>query len=142
MYTLYIYIRPSDDPWINPWITAADGKGGRRTTDPKDRLLASGCRSVLKATDTRLAEAEAEYGEPRSPIDTSPSEPQVEFPEVSYTCPATDETISDVTGAEGTCSEVAAPQSFDRAAAPGLALVIVGLLGWIVVLRLGRTRRS
>ncbi|MAS53798.1 MAG: hypothetical protein CMJ44_04080 [Pimelobacter sp.] len=126
--------------------TRPDAKGSDlylwKLTRQGDRLLASGCRSVLKATDARLAEAEAEFGEPRSPIDTSPGEPQVEFPEVSYTCPATEEAISDVAGAEGTCSEVAAPQSFDRAAAPGLALVIVGLLGWIVVLRLGRTRRS
>ncbi|CAN5154295.1 hypothetical protein BH09ACT12_BH09ACT12_13640 [soil metagenome] len=113
-----------------------------RLTRQGTRLLANGCRDVLRATETRIAEMEATYGEPRSPIDVTPSEPAVEFPEVSYSCPDTAEAITDVAAAEEDCDELAAPQSFDRAAAPGLALVLVGILGWIVVLRLGRSRRS
>lgn len=105
------------------------------------QLVADGCRDVLRATDTRIAAAIEVYGAARSPIDVEPEEPRVEFPEVGYTCPGTTEALSEVTGAESTCSEVAEPRSFDRAAAPGLALILVGALGWIVVWRLNRPRR-
>jgi hypothetical protein len=105
-------------------------------------LVADGCRDVLRSTDLRTAELRATYGEPRAPTEAAPAEPPVEFPEVTYSCPEGGEEVADVTGAEGTCEEVAEPRPFDRAAAPGLALVIVGVLGWIVVLRLGRSRRS
>lgn len=113
-----------------------------KLTRQGDRLLAGRCRDVSRGTDAALAAAATTYGEPRSPIETSPGPPQVEYPEVSYTCPDTSEAISDVLGAENVCEEVASPQSFDRAAAPGLALVLLGLLGWFVVLRLGRARRG
>lgn len=113
-----------------------------KLTRQGSRLVANGCRDVLRATDVRLAEAVDEYGEPRSPIEASPSVPSVEFPDVSYTCPVTSAALDDVTAAEETCDELAAPQSLDRAAAPGLALIIVGILGWFVVLRLGRSRRG
>lgn len=106
------------------------------------RLVANGCRNVLRATGPRLTEVLATYGEPRSPIETTPSVPKVEFPEVSYTCPASDEVLADVKIAEKTCAETATPQAFDRAAAPGLALVIVGVLAWVLALRLGSRRRS
>lgn len=113
-----------------------------KLTRQDDRLLASRCRDVSRGTDAAIAAATTTYGEPRSPIETTPSEPEIEFADVSYTCPDTSEAISDVLVAEETCDEVASPQSFDRAAAPGLALVLVGVLGWVVVLRLGRSRRS
>lgn len=113
-----------------------------RLTRQSTRLLADGCRDVLRATDLRLAALEATYGEPRSPIDTSPPQPQYEFPDVAYTCPETSASVPDVADAVATCEDVAAPQDFDRTAAPGLALVLVGVLGWIVVLVRGRTRRS
>ncbi len=106
------------------------------------RLVANGCRNVLRATEPRLAEVLDTYGEPRSPIEPTPSVPKVEFPDVSYTCPETDELLDDVEIAEKTCAETASPQAFDRAAAPGLALVIVGFLAWVLALRLGRHRRS
>lgn len=106
------------------------------------RLVANGCRNVLRATDARVAEVADSYGEPRSPIETTPSEPEVEFPDVSYTCPETTEVLGDVTIAEETCAETASPQAFDRAAAPGLALVLVGVLSWVLALRLGSHRRS
>ena len=113
-----------------------------KLTRQGDRLLASRCRDVSRASDAAIAAATSTYGEPRSPIDSAPDKPPMEFPDVSYTCPDTSEAISDVVGAERFCEEVASPQSFDRAAAPGRALVLLGILGWIVVLRLGRTRRS
>ncbi len=61
---------------------------------------------------------------------------------MSYVCPDTSASVTDVAEAETTCDEIALPQSFDRAAAPGLALVLLGVLGWFVVLRLGRSRRA
>lgn len=105
------------------------------------RLVANGCRNVLRATEPRLTEVLDTYGEPRSPIEATPSLPKVEFPEVGYTCPETGEVLDDVEIAEKTCAETASPQAFDRAAAPGLALVIVGLLAWVLALRLGSHRR-
>ena len=107
-----------------------------------DALLVDGCRDVLRATGLRDAQLRALYGEPRRPTEATPAEPPVEFPEVSYTCPGTTESLADVAAAEDTCAEVAEPRAFDRAAAPGLALVIIGVLGWVVALRLGRPRRS
>ena len=113
-----------------------------KLTRQGSRLVANGCRNVLRATDARVAEAIDTYGEPRSPIETTPSVPKVEFPDVSYACPETSELLDDVTIAEETCAETAMPQAFDRAAAPGLALVIVGVLSWVLALRLGSHRRS
>ncbi len=113
-----------------------------KLTRQGDLLVASRCRDVSRGTDAAIAAATSTYGEPRSPIESAPGPAPVEFPDVSYTCPDTSEAISDVVGAETFCEEVASPQSFDRAAAPGLALVLLGILGWVVVLRLGRTRRS
>lgn len=113
-----------------------------RLTRQATALVADGCRDVLRATEVRTAGLEATYGAPRAPTEPTPQEPPVEFPEVTYSCPETSEAVSDVGGAEETCEEVAAPQAFDRAAAPGLALVIIGVLGWIVVVRLGRARRA
>lgn len=126
--------------------TRPDARGSTlylwKLTRQGTRLMAGGCRTVLRATDARIAETVDALGEPRSPIEQTPVEPSVEFPDVSYTCPATSEAIGDVALAEESCDEIAVPQSFDRAAAPGLALVLVGILGWFVVLRLGRARRS
>lgn len=113
-----------------------------KLTRQGDRLLASRCRDVSRGTDAAIATATTTYGEPRSPVETAPSEPPVEFADVSYTCPDTSEAITDVPTAEQDCEETASPQSFDRAAAPGLALVLIGVLGWVLVLRLGRSRRS
>lgn len=113
-----------------------------RLTRRDDALVADGCRDVLRATELRTAGLEATYGAPRAPTESTPQEPPVEFPAVTYSCPETSEAVSDVADAEAACEEVAAPQAFDRAAAPGLALIIIGVLGWIVVARLGRRRRA
>lgn len=127
-------------------LTRPESKGSDlylwKLTRQSTRLVADGCRDVLRVTDDRLAEAADTYGEPRSPIEPTPSKPVVEYPAVSYTCPDSTEAVDDVSTAEETCDSVAVAQTLDRAAAPGLALVIVGILGWVVVLRLGRPRRS
>ncbi len=127
-------------------LTRPDVRGSARylwkATRQGPVLQVNGCRDVLRVTDDRVAAATTTYGEPHSPTEPTPSTPQVEFPDVAYTCPTTSEAISDVGAAETSCDEIAVPQSFDRAAAPGLALILIGFLGYVVVLRLGRSRRS
>ncbi|MGA8845309.1 MAG: hypothetical protein WB471_01695 [Nocardioides sp.] len=113
-----------------------------KLTRQGDGLLAIRCRDVSRGTDTAIAAARSIYGAPRSPIESTPSEPAVEFADVGYSCPDSSQALLEVASAEQLCDEVASPLSFDRAAAPGLALVLVGILGWVVVLRVGRTRRS
>lgn len=115
-----------------------------RLTRQSNGLIASRCRDIVDYASQDTDALIAQYGEPRTPVAAgeSPSAPPPLDP-VTYTCPDTHEEISSFeAGTAGAdCDALDEPASADRAAAPGLALVIVGLLGLVVVARLGRRRR-
>lgn len=93
------------------------------------------CKDVVLASDTVLTQIVRQFGEGR-PVggETPPaSEP---LADVGFLCPDTMDAL-DIDD-DRTCPTLEPSQSFKRAAAPGLALVIVGLLGLVLVRRLGR----
>jgi len=81
-----------------------------------DTLVAEGCGGTQRRRDVLVAELETLYGEGEPPRVDQPAE---------------EAAIEPVGG-------VSDPTTFTRAAAPGGAMVLVGLLGWIVVRRLAR----
>jgi len=101
------------------------------------RLVATMCSDVRPATESARSRIIATYGDPRPAV---MPDPEPVLPDVTYTCPDTNEALAEIESATQACDELSAPNDLDRAAAPGLALVIIGLLGLLVVRRVGRTR--
>lgn len=85
-----------------------------KSSGDEPAYVAGGCSGTTVASDSVVGRIEELRGEGEAPV--PPTSPPVEFSEV----------------------DDADPTSFTRAAAPGLALVLVGLLGLLVVGRLGR----
>lgn len=105
-------------------------------------LVAKECSDIVDYASQNQDTIVAQYGDPRSPVEAeaTPTAPPTLDP-VSYTCPDTHEELAATFEASSDCDALDEPASTDRAAAPGLALAIVGLLGLVVVARLGRRRR-
>jgi hypothetical protein len=99
--------------------------------------VVSGCSQVQVASDSVVRELEEQYGAGRpTGVPQQPAEPA--FDDVTYRCEDSDAAVRDVDSPE--CDAAAARTPFGRPAAPGLALVIVGVLGLLLARRLGRTR--
>ncbi len=110
-----------------------------RLTNQSGRLVAQKCSDIVEFGRSDQAAVVEEYGDARQPGPPPPPEPPVvELDPVTYTCPDTNEAIADVTAPVDDCPALDDPTTTDRAAAPGLALAIVGVLGLVVVRRLGR----
>ena len=89
-----------------------------RAQGPNANLLANGCGGTGPATNARTQRLEALLGQGTTPIPPTPDKP----------------VFQSVEGAE--------PASLTRMAAPGAALLLVGLLGLMVFGALGRSRRT
>lgn len=101
------------------------------------RLVATMCSDIRPTDESARSRLIDTFGEPRPAV---LPDPEPVLPQVTYTCPESDETLAEVEAAISTCDELSAPSDLDRAAAPGLALIIIGLLGLLVVRRVGRSR--
>ena len=104
-------------------------------------LIAGDCASIAEFTRQDQPLVVEKYGAARQPVPTPTQPPPPPAPDpVSYMCPDTQEEVATFADDAGGCEALHAPASTDRAAAPGLALVLVGLLGLFVVRRMGRGR--
>lgn len=137
---------PTTEPG-NPEPTEPTGT----VTPPRDRQLrlfdtvaqdgvyvVAGCDGVAIASETVLRTIEEQFGAGRP--SGSSAEPEPEPEQVGYLCPDTRDAVADLDDS-ASCSALDDSRSFNRMAAPGLALVIVGVLGLFVARRMGRLRR-
>lgn len=86
-------------------------------------LVAADCNDIRVASPELLKSLQARFGPARSPLEDSQQPKPDPYPAVQYRA-----------------ADVGEPATFNRSAAPGLALVIVGLLGLFVVRRMARPR--
>ena len=141
---------PSDEPTDGPTTAptppldgatdappAAETRYVFRVSRVDDELVASECQSIRVATDATIKDLENTHGPGREPGTSTP--PVDEFADVGYTCPETREVVTDVND-KASCAALQDSQPFNRAAAPGLALILIGLLGLVVVRRVGRPK--
>lgn len=128
---------PSSAPPTEPSQDDFKALRAFRTTSSGDRYLVAGCAEVRPATALLLQQLAATPGNARPPGSDEPA-PEPDREEVGYLCPGTRDAL-DVDDTS-TCAALEDDQSFDRAAAPGLALVIVGILGLLLARRMGRPR--
>lgn len=119
---------------------ASDGPAYFFVVDKRrGRLLADACGDVARVTRDGEDAVVSRFGPAHAPGTPVPEQPGEQgFGSVAYGCPASEDTVSDVERASEQCAAVEPPDSLRRTAAPGLALVIVGLLGLLVVRRLAR----
>ncbi|MBS42501.1 MAG: hypothetical protein CMH83_04910 [Nocardioides sp.] len=104
------------------------------------RLRAAACDDVVPATPAALRGAVADFGvrhEPGTPVPEEPAAPEP-FADVTMSCASTDEAFTTTDLAAAGCPDLVEPPSVQRTVAPGIALVLVGLLGLLVFGRLGR----
>ncbi len=104
------------------------------------RYVVASCKDVRLASDALVADLEKQFPDHHPPgADATPTPDPVT--NVTYLCPDDREALPedlDDAGSSSTCDALADDQAFDRTAAPGLALVIVGVLGLLVARRVGR----
>lgn len=116
-----------------------------RLTSQTNGLIADSCADVLDFSEVDQTVLDG-LTDPRSPVSSGGTSPDPEpFADPTYTCPDTHEAIptfdTDSSAERAGCDALDEPSSADRAAAPGLALTIVGLLGLVVVGQLRSRRR-
>lgn len=131
--------QPDDAPTSPPTGQAPTGDRQLRLFEAVVQdagYLVPTCSAVAIASGTVLSSLVERYGEGRAPGSnvTPPPDP---FDAVAYLCPDTDDALNDLDD-PASCETLQDDQSFDRAAAPGLALVIVGVLGLLLARRLAR----
>lgn len=104
--------------------------------------VVSSCTDVFLAEDDVVARIERQFGAGRPPgVDKTPAPEPVTA--VTYLCPDDRESLPenlDAAETSGSCDALGEEQGLDRAAAPGLALIIVGVLGLLLARRMGRRR--
>lgn len=107
------------------------------TLDGGDYVITT-CSDVRVVDEAVLAEVIGSLGEGRPVGSAEEAEPALD--DVGFLCPGTRDALD--FDDQDSCAALEDDQPFDRAAAPGLALVIVGVLGLLVARRLGRSRRA